>query len=279
MIIIRRSYIFGTWQSKICESLVRGAKLENIGNEAYVRFGLMKSNYACVIAAVALLTAPQAALGETVFASSPKAQLPEDVADLPLVVKAAPGGAEPLVVWLSGDGGWGRLERDVEKAYPTQGAPLVGLNSLRYFWKRRSPSETAAAVDRIVRVMGSALDRQRFVLVGFSFGADITPLVAERLSPDVRARLARVLILSPSSKANYRAGPLSWLGLGGKDPVGPAIRRLQGVPVVCISGDLSGAANCPSETAGRVAVYNLSLGHALKGASQRVVQLSFDPTP
>lgn len=176
--------------------------------------------------------------------------LPPAVRGLPLVaVESAPEtDADRFVVWMSGDGGWNGMERDTTKLLAHRGLPTVALNSLRYFWRHRSPEETARAVDRMVRAYSQRWTRPNFTLVGFSFGANLAPLVVERLSPDVRERLRSVALLSPTQHASYHVGFHSWLGDGGHEPIETALHALKGIKAVCLRGANDRMARCPAET-------------------------------
>ena len=79
----------------------------------------------------------------------------------------------------------------------------MGLNSLKYFWKQRTPEEAARDVARILRHYLSAWNKQRVLLVGYSFGADVLPFVVNRLPPDLRARVASVSLLGIDSNAAF----------------------------------------------------------------------------
>jgi len=88
----------------------------------------------------------------------------EDVSDLPLVELPAdhatnehatgehptgehPTGMHPtgmLAIVLSGDGGWRDLDQTVARALQDAGVSVVGIDSLRYFWRRKSPSRPRA---------------------------------------------------------------------------------------------------------------------------------------
>ena len=230
---------------------------------------------AVLLAAVAMAGWPASA--ESPLRRTPAAELPALVRDLPLIVSPAPPGRGPLVVWISGDGGWGEMERDVGRILGEAGAPLVGVNSLRYFWSERRPAEVAQAIDRIVRAFAPKFGRTQFVLVGFSFGADMTPLVIDRLSADVRAQLARAVILSPAVRAAYEVGPATWLGIGDKDEVGPAILSLRGVELICVRGHRDPNAACPAGSAPGYSIVDLPGGHTLEGDWPRIAQMVLDP--
>ena len=56
-------------------------------------------------------------------------------------VPAAPGATatDSFAIVMSGDGGWAGLDKDVAQALSAHGIPVVGLDSLRYFWSPRTP--------------------------------------------------------------------------------------------------------------------------------------------
>jgi type IV secretory pathway VirJ component len=64
-----------------------------------------------------------------------------------------PPGAVPsdtFAIIMSGDGGWAGLDQDVAAALTAKGIPVVGLDSLRYYWTPRTPSGLAADTDRMI---------------------------------------------------------------------------------------------------------------------------------
>lgn len=67
---------------------------------------------------------------------------PAAVSDLPVIeVAAQPGtSSELFAVLLSGDGGWAGLDKEVAAALSKSGVPVVGVDSLRYFWTPRTPA-------------------------------------------------------------------------------------------------------------------------------------------
>lgn len=81
-------------------------------------------------AAYARLTAP----------GKPRAATAPALGDLPLTAVPATAGATPatqdlFAVLLSGDGGWAGLDQDVAATLAALGIPVVGFDSLRYFWR------------------------------------------------------------------------------------------------------------------------------------------------
>ena len=52
---------------------------------------------------------------------------------------------DPLAVVLSGDGGWSGVDREVAKVLAGRhGVPVVGLDTLEYFWNGRTPEAAAS---------------------------------------------------------------------------------------------------------------------------------------
>ena len=136
------------------------------------------------------------------------AAVPAGLSGLPVIeVPAQPGGepADAFAIIMSGDGGWAGLDKDVAAALAAHGIPIVGLDSLRYFWSARTPEGLAADTDRMIRYYLAHLNKKRVLLIGYSQGADVLPFAVEpsaagdarssrvgRTHGDVRARLVRV---------------------------------------------------------------------------------------
>jgi type IV secretory pathway VirJ component len=161
--------------------------------------------------------------------------------DLPLVevLPAATGGEQDLMaVILSGDGGWAALDKGLGAALAARGIPVVGWNSLRYFWSPRTPEGAARDLDRALRHYLTAWGKRRALLVGYSFGADVLPFLVTRLPADSRARIAGIGLLGLDAEAAFAFHVADWLGGsgGGGHPTVPEIRRLEGLRVVCVEG-------------------------------------------
>ena len=125
---------------------------------------------------------------------------------LPLVeVPAAPGPTPDLMaVMLTGDGGWAGLDKGLAATFAARGIPVVGWNSLRYFWSARTPEGAAGDLDRILRHYLAAWGKSRAILVGYSFGADVLPFLASRLPPETRAKRGRSRAARPGHARHLR---------------------------------------------------------------------------
>ncbi|HEX4618884.1 MAG TPA: AcvB/VirJ family lysyl-phosphatidylglycerol hydrolase, partial [Steroidobacteraceae bacterium] len=135
-------------------------------------------------------------------------QRPPEIGDLPVTEVPVAGSSAAqstpeFALLLTGDGGWAGLDQELAARLAQSGVPTVGLNSLKYFWKQRTPDETARDVVRVLRHYLAAWNRQRVILIGYSFGADVLPFVVNRLPADLRARVASVSLLGIDSNASF----------------------------------------------------------------------------
>lgn len=166
--------------------------------------------------------------------------LPQDVADLPLVEVAAQGTfANRYAVILTGDGGWAGLDVAVAEQLAKRGIAVVGLNTLKFFWQTRKPEEAADALTRIIGHYGAEHPQADFVVIGYSFGAALAPVVINRLPEAARTRVAAQVLLSPDPEAVFEVKVGDWFGAAhheGTIPIAPEIAKTK-VPVICVHGD------------------------------------------
>ncbi|NOK12964.1 virulence factor family protein [Corallococcus exercitus] len=163
------------------------------------------------------------------------------VKGLPLVEVPATSATQgdTLALFVTGDGGWASLDQSVSESLAAQGIPVVGFNSLRYFWKLRTPEETAADVARALRHFLAAWGKQRVVLVGYSRGADVVPAIAARLPEELRARVRLIALVAPGKEAEFEVHVTDLFGGKGRptQAVLPDVQALKGTPVLCLYGD------------------------------------------
>lgn len=169
--------------------------------------------------------------------------------------RAAPGGeGDVLTILYSGDGGWADLDKEVASALVASGMPVIGVNTFKYFWRQRSPEAAGADLDALITDYLAAWHKRRIWLIGFSFGADVLPNLIDRLSPENRARITQLVLLSPSREATFEITLQGYMANQGRFrtfikttleklhralelPALPALDALQGrFPVACYYG-------------------------------------------
>ncbi|PZQ59079.1 MAG: virulence factor [Phenylobacterium zucineum] len=177
----------------------------------------------------------------------------------------APG--DTLAILYSGDGGWAPLDRGVVSALAARGVPVVGVNSVRYFWTRRTPESGAGDLADLARRYMTAWGRRRLVLIGYSFGAGALPPLIAGLPPDVKSRIRYVALVSPEAAGVLRFRPSGWFGQTEATtfPLAPAVARLGGLHVACLYGAAERLPGCKTLPPGAAVTVKLPGGHHFDG--------------
>jgi type IV secretory pathway VirJ component len=222
---------------------------------------------------------PQLAAGYEQLAASNTAALPPpptDLAGLPLVeVPPARGGrSDTFAILLSGDGGWAGLDKQVAAALAAKGIAVVGLDSLRYFWSRRTPAGLAGDLDRVLRYYAAHWQRGRALLVGYSQGADVLPAAVNRLPAASRALVAQTVLMGLGQKASWEFHVGNWLGADRNAvPILPEASKLEAATTLCLYGADEKDSLCPALAGTSVTARELPGGHHFDGAYNELVEL------
>jgi type IV secretory pathway VirJ component len=157
--------------------------------------------------------------------------------DIPVIEIPATEPGDTLTFFYSGDGGWRDLDRDVAAEMAKRGYPVVGIDSLRYFWQHKSPQQGAADLSSLMQRYRERWGSTRFVLIGYSFGADVLPAFYNRLSDDARRQISSIVLLAPARSASFEIEVGGWLGKDGQEaPTGPELLKLPAAKVLCVYG-------------------------------------------
>ncbi len=200
---------------------------------------------------------------------------PSDLSDLP-VIEVEPGGpgngahADTFAVLVSGDGGWAGIDKDLASNLSAAGMPVIGVDSLRYFWSERTPDAFAADLDKIIRHYRQSLNRPKVMLIGYSQGADVLPFALNRLPAATRSEIALAVLLGLAEHAQFEFHLSSWVGTtDGGFPTRPEMARLQASPanppILCVYGEEDEDSICGSLSGPRLKVLKLSGGHHFDG--------------
>jgi type IV secretory pathway VirJ component len=201
--------------------------------------------------------------------AAPLASVPESLSDLPIVtVPAVAGGAvsDEFAIVLSGDGGWAGLDKDVAAALAATGIPVIGLDSLRYFWSARTPAGLAHDLDRMTEYYLKALGKQRVLLIGYSQGADVLPFAVNHLSAATRAHVALTAVMGMSEHALFEFHMTSWVSDDNSGPATlPEVDKISGIPLLCIYGEDETDTLCPKLDPHKATIIKLKGGHHFDG--------------
>jgi len=198
---------------------------------------------------------------------------PDDLKGLPVVEIPSRVPGDTLAIFVSGDGGWAGLDKDVAAALSEAGVSVVGVDSLRYFWTARTPEGFARDLERIARHYGAQWQRKRLLLIGFSQGADVLPAAIDQLDHETRESIALIGLMSVGRKADYEFHVSNWLGgdAGGR-PIAPDIARLRAGRTLCLYGEQDPDALCPELAPGQATVVALPGDHHFKGDYDRLAK-------
>jgi type IV secretory pathway VirJ component len=170
-------------------------------------------------------------------------------------------------IFLSGDGGWVGLDRGVSDELAQRGIPVVGWDSLKYFWSPRTPAGAAADLDRVLRHYAAAWGKSHAVLIGYSQGADTLPFMVNRLPAATRAMVGLTALLGISDSALFEFHVANWLGdPSGGLPTAPELSRWSGSPYVCLYGEDDGDSACVQLAGSDGSAVKMTGGHHFGGA-------------
>jgi type IV secretory pathway VirJ component len=145
--------------------------------------------------------------------------------------------------------------------------PVVGFDSLRYFWTKRTPESFARDLGRIMRTYAQRWRRSHVVVIGYSHGADVVPFAVNRLDAATRTMVSSVVLIGLGERASFEFHVGNWIGLGkhNEPPTAPEMQRLQFTSVICIHGADDTESKCDSYANTTVRVIQLPGGHHFNG--------------
>ncbi|TWI55547.1 type IV secretory pathway VirJ component [Pseudomonas duriflava] len=144
---------------------------------------------------------------------------------------------DTVTIFYSGDGGWRDLDRDSAQTMAENGWPVVGVDTLRYFWEHKSPERVATDLSRLMKTYRERWGAKHFVLAGYSFGADILPAVYNRLPEADQQQVSTLLLLAFARSGNFEIQVEGWLGKTGDEmQTGPEVNMIPAEKIYCIYG-------------------------------------------
>jgi type IV secretory pathway VirJ component len=167
-------------------------------------------------------------------------QFDKPKSDLPLIVfPAKKNETMPLILMISGDGGWTSFDQGVAEKLVSKGIPVIGVDAQIYFWQARTPNETSVEISKVLHYYQNAWNKKAIVLCGYSFGADIVPYLITRLPSDLNKILKSAVMMSPDPEADFEIHVTDMLSLGSmndKYDVVAELKKSFSKNVICIFG-------------------------------------------
>lgn len=161
--------------------------------------------------------------------------------DSPVIEVPAKEGknSDYFVLFLTGDGGWAQLDKELAQHFSESGAPVVGFDSLSYFWRKRSVEETASEISKLISRYEEKWQKKQVVLLGYSFGADVLPSVIAKLPKEQQGLIKEMVFLGLSRYAHFEFYLTNWLSSETREsPYSTleALKTISDIPGLCVQG-------------------------------------------
>jgi type IV secretory pathway VirJ component len=192
----------------------------------------------------------------------------QTVADLPVVELPVAVAGRHMAVLYSGDGGWRDIDKKIAGRLQAQGIPVVGVDSLRYFWSEKTPEQVGSDLALVLEHYRAAWRRPEVILIGYSFGADILPLAYNRLPEDQKRHVRRLSLLALSANAELEIRVTGWLGVDEHEGSRPTLPELQRIPhalIQCFYGEEEEDALCKAPALADAQIVRTGGGHHFDG--------------
>ena len=133
--------------------------------------------------------------------------------DIPLVITSPKVASEESVIFfISGDGGWNSFDQKLSEEYAKHGYHVIGLNALKFFWQKKTPQQAANSIAQVLNEYLRLFKKDKIILSGYSFGADVLPFIYNRLPANLKNQVVKLKLLSPASFTDFEIHVSDLLG-------------------------------------------------------------------
>jgi type IV secretory pathway VirJ component len=197
--------------------------------------------------------------------------------DLPCIIvpSKAPIASDTLVIFFSGDGGWYSFEQAISDRLAVKGISLIGIDTKKYFWTRKTPEQVTSDISRLFGYFEKKWNITRFILIGYSQGAEILPFIVTGLSEGIRSKLTSAVMLSPDLFTDFEIHVSNMLGLGSRKntfDVVSEMSKIKDIQQLIIFGE-GEATSLPDKIKGsNIEVVRIPGDHHFSGNSSLIVE-------
>ncbi|MBE9463056.1 AcvB/VirJ family lysyl-phosphatidylglycerol hydrolase [Dyadobacter subterraneus] len=146
---------------------------------------------------------------------------------------------KPMVFLITGDGGYTSFDQAFCKELANNGMPVVALDALKYFWNEKTPASTTVDVEKLISFYRNKWQRDKIILIGYSFGADAFPFVYNNFDKTTRESVQLLAMLSPATEADFEIHISDMLSLPrGKRQydVSAEVNKIKNLKIICLYG-------------------------------------------
>lgn len=204
----------------------------------------------------------------------------ESLKELPIIelqpekeIKRGPD--DYFVVFYSGDGGWAGFDKVISAEFNKRGVPVVGLSTLSYYWKPKSPEISAEDLRKMMAFYQQKWGIQKVLLLGYSFGADVLPFIVNRLPEAARKNVVQITLLSSSGQGDFEFNFSHWFSSSSSGAsMIPELEKLKNqLRIQCIYGSDEKKPFCTKLDAKEYALVKLPGGHRFDGDTPKLVNV------
>jgi type IV secretory pathway VirJ component len=173
-------------------------------------------------------------------------------------------GTKPLVVFFTGDGGRSSFDEEIEDSLCANNMPFMGINSYKYFRKRKTPQQTLDSILPIIDLNLKKYNRRNFIFAGYSFGSEVVPFLYNLLSDEWKDKVEFILLISPSDNSDFKIHFLDQIGLTFRHwpyDVISEIMKIDEKKIIVFWGEDEKKFTKEQFTKHNIAVHNLKGGH------------------
>ena len=162
----------------------------------------------------------------------------------------APADSKPVVLLVSGEGGWKSFDVLLSQILSDEGYWVGGVDAKAYFW---DPQDDRGLLAADIRSFATALQKAAgrpgggpLILAGYSFGADLAPWIGG--AAGWGGRVKGLLLIGPDENGSLAFRYTEMIGIKYKDhafSVTEALKSSAGIPTVFIHGSKDGWSKAP----------------------------------
>jgi type IV secretory pathway VirJ component len=165
---------------------------------------------------------------------------PKELDELPLhITPSVLEASKPMAFIFSGDGGWTGFDQELATNLAKKNVPCIGLDDLHYFWDEKKPDQVVKDLLPIIDYYLKIWHKSNFILMGYSFGADITPFIYNHLPVEMKEKTRSLALLSPSESADFEIHVADMLNMENPSDnydVINELKKLKNINTLCIFG-------------------------------------------
>jgi type IV secretory pathway VirJ component len=197
--------------------------------------------------------------------------------DIPGLVEVPSSGTgrNAMAVFYTGDGGWRATDRRIAQVLKENGIPVVGINTMRYFWSRHTPEQAALDLARVLEHYQSMWKKDKIIVIGYSYGADVLPFLLNRIPAALVKRIELFALLAPTQRVDFQFHFKQWFSADQPEtakPVLPELESLRNLKIMLFCGDQDRESLCRKLPQGKYETVTLHASHRFDKYYQQIAR-------